>query len=64
MSLLWGVTAFYYDKALSTDETVDDVNAIAQEKGYVQKGDILINLAAMPVTERGMVNTLRVSEIA
>ncbi len=63
MSLLWGVTAFYYDKALSTDETVDDVNAIAQEKGYVQKGDILINLAAMPVTERGMVNTLRVSEI-
>lgn len=64
MSLLWGVTAFYYDKALSTDETVDDVNAIAKEKGYVQKGDILINLAAMPVTERGMVNTLRVSEIA
>ena len=58
MSLLWGVTAFYYDKALSTDETVDDVNAIAQEKGYVEKGDILINLAAMPVTERGMVNTL------
>jgi pyruvate kinase len=64
MSLLWGVTAFYYDKALSTDETVDDVNAIAHEKGYVEKGDILINLAAMPVTERGMVNTLRVSEIA
>jgi len=63
MSLLWGVSAFYYDKALSTDETVDDVNAIAKEKGFVEKGDILINLAAMPVTERGMVNTLRVSEI-
>jgi len=63
MSLLWGVNAFYYDKALSTDETVEDVNAIAKEKGYVEKGDILINLAAMPVTERGMVNTLRVSEI-
>jgi len=63
MSLLWGVSAFYYDKALSTDETVDDVNAIAQEKGFVDKGDILINLAAMPVTERGMVNTLRVTEI-
>lgn len=64
MSLLWGVNAFYYDKALSTDETVEDVNAIAQEKGFVEKGDILINLAAMPVTERGMVNTLRVTEIA
>ncbi|RYD93066.1 MAG: pyruvate kinase [Sphingobacteriales bacterium] len=63
MSLLWGVSSFFYDKSLSTDETVDEVNAIAAEKGYAEKGDILINLAAMPVTERGMVNTLRVSEI-
>ncbi|MES2487640.1 MAG: pyruvate kinase [Bacteroidota bacterium] len=63
MSLLWGVNSFFYDKSLSTDETVDEVNAIAAEKGYAEKGDILINLAAMPVAERGMVNTLRVSEI-
>lgn len=63
LNLLWGVNAFHYDKFLSTDETVEDVNNIAQEKGYVEKGDILINLAAMPVIEKGMVNTLRVSEI-
>jgi pyruvate kinase len=29
----------------------------------VKKGDFLINLAAMPIKEKGMVNTLRVSEI-
>jgi pyruvate kinase len=63
LNLLWGVKAFEYDKFLSTDETVDDVNAIAKEMGYVEKGDILISLAAMPVVEKGMVNTLRVSEI-
>ena len=63
MSLLWGVNSFYYDKFLSTDETVEDVNHIAKEKGFVEKGDILINLAAMPVIEKGMVNTLRVTEI-
>ncbi|RWW99641.1 pyruvate kinase [Flavobacterium cerinum] len=63
LNLLWGVNAFYYDKFLSTDETVEDVNNIARDKGYVEKGDILINLAAMPVIEKGMVNTLRVSEI-
>jgi pyruvate kinase len=63
LGLLWGVKAFYYDAFLSTDETVEDVNKIAKEKGFVEKGDILINLAAMPVADKGMVNTLRVSEI-
>ncbi|WP_330443226.1 pyruvate kinase [Flavobacterium sp. C4GT6] len=63
MNLLWGVNAFYYDKLSSTDETVEDVNAIAHEMNFVEKGDMIINLVAMPVIEKGMVNTLRVSEI-
>ena len=63
LSLLWGVNSFFYDKFVSTDDTVGDVNDIAKEKGYVKKGDMLINLAAMPVADKGMVNTLRVSEI-
>lgn len=63
LNLLWGVHAFYYDKFVSTDDTIDDINAIAKERGYVAKGDILVNLAAMPVVAKGMVNTLRISEI-
>ncbi|MEZ4778018.1 MAG: pyruvate kinase [Flavobacteriaceae bacterium] len=62
LNLLWGVKAFYYDKYVSTDETVIDVNRIAFEKGFVEKGDYLINLAAMPIVDKGMVNTLRVSQ--
>jgi pyruvate kinase len=63
LNLLWGVKSFYYAKNVSTDDTVTDVNEIARKKGFVKKGDFLINLAAMPITEKGMVNTLRVSEI-
>lgn len=63
LNLLWGVTSFYYDAFRSTDETVEDVSNMAKAEGYVDKGDILISLAAMPVVEKGMVNTLRVSEI-
>jgi len=63
LNLLWGVNAFFYDKFVSTDDTVEDINHIAKENGYVKKGDILINLAAMPVVDKGMVNTLRISEI-
>ncbi|MGO4919475.1 pyruvate kinase [Maribacter spongiicola] len=63
LNLLWGVKAFYYDKFVSTDDTVDDVNRIAFNKGYLQVGDMIISLAAMPIKDKGMVNTLRVSEI-
>ncbi|QOD59896.1 pyruvate kinase [Polaribacter haliotis] len=63
LNLLWGVKAFYYDKNLSTDDTVVDINKISKEKGYVQEGDLMINLTSMPVEAKGMVNTLRVSEI-
>ena len=63
LNLLWGVKSFYYDSSVSTDDTVADVNEIARQKGYVTKGDFLVNLAAMPLTDKGMVNTLRVSEI-
>jgi pyruvate kinase len=48
---------------VSTDETVEDLNKFAKDKGFVEKGDFLINLVSMPVANKGMVNTLRVSEV-
>ena len=63
LNLLWGVKAFYYDRYVTTDETIQDVNRIACQKGFLEIGDMLISLAAMPIKDKGMVNTLRVSEI-
>ena len=63
LNLLWGVKAFYYEKFVSTDKTIEDVNAIACKKGYLETGDLAISLAAMPIKDKGMVNTLRVTEI-
>ncbi|WP_445711720.1 pyruvate kinase [Flavobacterium sp.] len=63
LNLLWGVRAYYYDKFVSTDDTIEDINHICKERGYVKANDMVINLAAMPIVNKGMVNTLRVSEI-
>ncbi|WP_442847003.1 pyruvate kinase [Leeuwenhoekiella sp. H156] len=63
LNLLWGVKAFFYDKFVSTDETVRDINRIARDSGFLNIGDMVISLAAMPISEKGMVNTLRVREI-
>jgi len=63
LSLLWGVKAFYYNKNASTDKTVEDINKIVIENRFAKKGDMIINLAAMPIKKQGMVNTLRITEI-
>ena len=63
LNLLWGVKALYYDKLVSTDDTVEDINKIAVKKGYAEEGDFVINLTSMPVHAKGMVNTLRVSQV-
>jgi pyruvate kinase len=63
LNLLWGVKAFYYNNLNSTDKTVEEINQIALDKGYVEKEDMLVNLTAMPIETKGMVNTLRVSVI-
>ena len=63
LNLLWGVKAFYYNNLNSTDKTVEEINQIALDKGYVKKEDMLVNLTAMPIETKGMVNTLRVSVI-
>ncbi|WP_457616493.1 pyruvate kinase [Lutibacter sp.] len=62
LNLLWGVKGIYYDKFVSTDKTIEDINNLANEKEYLNEGDYVINLTSMPVKERGMVNTLRITE--
>jgi pyruvate kinase len=63
LALLWGVKCVYYDNFVSTDKTVEEVNQLALDKGFVKKNDLVVNLAAMPVKDRGQVNTLRISRL-
>jgi pyruvate kinase len=63
LSIVWGVKAMYYAQGSSTDQTFHDVNEILKQKGHAQKGDIIINLASMPVHEKGRTNTIKVSVV-
>ena len=63
LGLLWGVRCVFYDNFVSTDRTVEEVNELAVKKGFVKKGGLVINLAAMPVIDKGQVNTLRISRL-
>ena len=63
LNLLWGVKAYYYKAESSTDDTISELNKLAIEKSIVKKDDYVINLNAMPVSENGITNTLRLSTV-
>jgi pyruvate kinase len=61
LNLVWGVRAYYYDKTVSTDHTIADIKHLLRKRNYVQKGDLVINIASMPIAEKGMANMLKLS---
>jgi len=63
LSLVWGVRGFYYDKYESTDQTISDLKEILKQEEYVKTDDLVINLASMPMNERGRTNMLKLSYI-
>jgi pyruvate kinase len=63
LSLVWGVRGFYYDRTVSTDETIIELQDILKEKGYVNSGDIIINLASIPLEEQGRTNMIKLGRV-
>lgn len=63
LSLLWGVTGFYYDKFETTDKSISDVNRILKDERMVTTGQVVINTAAMPIEKKGKTNMIKVTVI-
>ena len=61
LSLVWGVTGFYYDNETGTDETVADTKKRLREEGFLHPNDLVLNVASMPIKEKGMTNMMRLS---
>ncbi len=61
LSLVWGVTGFYYDNETGTDETVADTKQILREEGFLKSKELVLNVASMPIKEKGMTNMMRLS---
>lgn len=64
LSLVWGVRGFYYDKYVSTDHTIADLKLRLKRDGFVKEGDHVINIASMPITERGQTNMMKLSVVS
>lgn len=63
LNLIWGVYAFFYDKTVSTDHTIADIKYIMKKQGMLKLGDLVINIASIPLEESGRSNMLKLSYV-
>ena len=63
LSLIWGVLGFYYNKFETTDIAIEETQQILIEEKIIKQGDFVINIASMPIKEKGMTNMLKLEKI-
>ncbi len=63
LNLVWGVQGFYYDKNISTDHTIADIKFILKKSGMVKTNDLIINIASIPLSEKGKSNMIKLSAV-
>jgi pyruvate kinase len=63
LNLVWGVRAFFYDKKVSTDHTIADIKYLLLKHELLKQGDLIINIASIPIEENGKSNMLKLSYV-
>lgn len=63
LCLSWGVRAFYYGEEVSLDDIIFDQINILKERGYIKKGDVVINTGSTPVAMHLPTNTIKITHV-
>jgi len=63
LSLVWGVKVFLYNEFVSTDHTIADIKHFLKKEKWLQKDDLIVNIASMPIQEKGQSNMMKLSHI-
>jgi len=61
INLIWGVRGYYYDKFVSTDQSIDDTLNILKDKDCISKGDVVIHTGTLPVIRKQRTNMIRLT---
>jgi pyruvate kinase len=61
LCLSWGVRAFYYNEEESLDGIIADQIQILKERGFIAKGEVVVNTGSTPINLHLPTNTIKVS---
>jgi pyruvate kinase len=63
LSLSWGVRAIFYDEEITLDDIFFDQINILKERGFIKKGDIVVNTGSTPIQNHLPTNMLKVTQV-
>jgi pyruvate kinase len=63
LSLSWGVRAFYYAEEESLDDIIFDQMEILKQRGFIKKGDTIINTGSTPVDLHLPTNIVKITTV-
>jgi pyruvate kinase len=63
LSLSWGVRAFYYGEEESLDDIIYDQIDILKQRGFLNKGDVVVNTGSTPVALHLPTNVVKVATV-
>ncbi|MCK9183634.1 MAG: pyruvate kinase [Fibrobacteraceae bacterium] len=63
LSLVWGIVANYMKTYESLTEALIHTTQVLKDKNLVKEGDILVNVASIPLKFHGKTNTVKVSKV-
>jgi len=63
LSLSWGVRAFHYAEEESVDDIIMDQHAILKERGFIKKGDVVVNTGSLPIQKHLPTNMLKITKV-
>ncbi len=61
LNLCWGVRTYHYGNFTSTDLTVEETTQILMDNGHLDKGDMVVHTASMPLEKAGMTNMMKIT---
>ena len=61
LNLVWGVKGFYYEHTENINDTLNEIEAILKEGGFIQQGELFINTSSMPKHWMGHTNMMKIS---
>ena len=63
LSLSWGVRALFYNEEESLDDIIFDQINILKERGFLKKGDLVVNTGSTPVDLHLPTNVLKITKV-